>query len=192
MDRSSGEFLGDRKKALEDSFFAKENKKLLDRLRAEKEKKAAKEGLAQVSGISDAVVLDRLVEIGIGPDTWTALSLVPLVEVAWADGKLDAKERRAVLSAAEANGVSAGSPSYQLLESWLAQRPQARLLEAWGEYMVGVCGQLGEGEREALKSEILGRARSVAEAAGGILGLINRVSAEEEALLAELEKAFGG
>ena len=31
------EFLGDRKKALEDSFFAKENAKLVERLRAEKE-----------------------------------------------------------------------------------------------------------------------------------------------------------
>jgi hypothetical protein len=188
MDR---EFLGDRKKALEESFFDKENRKLLEKLRAEQRKKEAKAGLAQIAGIRDEAVLAKLVELGIEPDTWTALSLVPLVEVAWADGTLDDKERRAVLSAAEAHGVASGSASHQLLESWLRARPDARLLEAWGEYMVGVCAELEEGPRRALKADILGRARAVAEAAGGILGLINRVSAQEEAVLAELEKPFG-
>jgi hypothetical protein len=186
------EFLGDRKKALEDSFFARQNQQLVEKMRATQQKREARTGLAEVSGISDDAVLDKLVELGIGPDTWAALSLVPLVEVAWADGRLDDKERRAVLSAAEANGVVSGSASYQVLESWLRARPNARLLEAWGEYMVGVCQALEEGPRQALKAEILGRARRVAEAAGGILGLIRRVSSEEEAVLTELEKPFSG
>lgn len=187
MDR---EFLGDRKKALEDSFFAKENQKLLDRMRAEQHKKEAKAGLAEVAGISDADVLEKLVSLGIEPDTWAALSLVPLVEVAWADGSLDPKERRAVLSAAEANGVVAGSPGAALLETWLRARPGPELISAWGEYMVVLCAGLDEAERQKLRREILGRARSVAEAAGGILGLLNRISSQEEAVLAELEKPF--
>ena len=37
------DFLGDRKQALEESFFAKENAKLLDKLKAQKDKKAAKD-----------------------------------------------------------------------------------------------------------------------------------------------------
>jgi hypothetical protein len=189
MDR---EFLGDRKKALEDSFFAKENQKLLDKMRAEQHKKEAKAGLAEVAGISDESVLEKLASMGIEPDTWAALSLVPLVEVAWADGSLDPKERRAVLSAAEANGVEPGSASAALLESWLHQRPGPELISAWGEYMVVVCAGLEEGQRKTLRREIVGRARSVAEAAGGILGLLNRISSEEEAVLAELEKPFAG
>ncbi len=186
------EFLGDRKKALEDSFFAKQNQKLLEKLRAEQAKREARTGLAQVAGISDPAVLDKLVELGIRPDTWAALSLVPLVEVAWADGKLEPKEREAVLSAAEANGIASGSASFELLESWLRARPGGQLLQAWGEYMVGVCSSLDEGERAALRDQILGRARAVAEAAGGLLGLINRVSPQEETVLAELEKPFAG
>jgi hypothetical protein len=49
---------------------------------------------------------------------------------------------------------------------------------------------LGESERESLKNQILGRARSVAEATGGFLGLGSRISNEEEIILAELAKAF--
>jgi hypothetical protein len=95
-----------------------------------------------------------------------------------------------VLSGAEANGVAVGSAGYELLESWLQRRPGPELLRAWGEYMVGVSSALGEDDRRALKEQILGRARAVAESAGGILGLLNRVSAEEERVLAQLEKAF--
>ena len=184
------DFLGDRRKALEESFFARENAKLLDRLKAEKHTHAAKEALAQISGIRSDDVLEKLCELGVEADTWVAVSVAPLVEVAWADGKIDDSEREAVLSGAEANGIGSSSPGYHLLESWLAHRPDGRLLEVWGEYIVDLCAELSEAERTELKNEILGRARSVAETAGGFLGLGKRISPEEEVVLAELAKAF--
>lgn len=186
------DFLGDRKKALEGSFFAKENAKLVERMKAEKQKVAAREGLERVSGIQDAEVLDKLVEMEIGPDTWAALSLIPLVEVAWADGKMEDKERQAILSAAEAGGVATGTPSHDLLEGWLQRRPDKQLIGLWGEYIVGLCSQMNASQRESLQREVVGRARTIAESAGGILGLGNKVSPEEAAVLTELEKAFAG
>jgi len=184
------EFLGDRKKALEESFFARENAKLLDHLRAERKTHEIREALAKVSGIESDEILEKLCALGITADTWTAVSVAPLVEIAWADGKIDATERQAVLSAAEANGIASGSPGHQLLESWLAHRPDGRLIEVWGAFIVGLCAELGASEREALKQQVLGRARRVAEAAGGFLGLGKKVSTEEEIILAELAKAF--
>jgi hypothetical protein len=184
------EFLGDRKKALEESFFAKEHARLLERMKAEKKSKATRKGLADISGIDDAAVLAKLADLDIEVDTWAAISLIPLVEVAWADGKIDEEERRAVLSGAEANGIFRGSPSHELLESWLARRPDAHLLEVWGEYIVGLCANLGDGEKAAVKEKVVGRAREVAKAAGGFLGLGAKVSAEEEVVLTQLEKAF--
>ena len=186
------EFLGDRKKALEDSFFARENAKLLERLKAEKDTHETREALAGISGIESDAILEKLCALGVDADTWTAVSIAPLVEIAWADGKIDGAEREAVLSGAEANGVTSGSPGYRLLESWLAHRPDGRLLEVWGAFIVGLCAELGESEREALKEQILGRARSIAEATGGFLGVGSKISSEEEIILAELAKAFKG
>jgi len=156
------EFLGDRKKALEESFFARENARLLEQLKTEKDTRETREALAKISGIENDEVLEKLCALGINSDTWTAVSIAPLVEIAWADGKIDDRERQAVLSGAEANGVTSGSPGYQLLESWLAHRPDGRLLEVWGTFIVGLCAELSETERESLKQQILGRARRVA------------------------------
>ncbi len=47
-------------------------------------------------------------------------------------------------------------------------------------------------ERNALRDSVMGKARMVAEAAGGFLGLGNKVSAEEQAVLDELAGVFGG
>lgn len=185
----SDEFLGDRKKALEESFFAKENERLKERLRAQRHKTEAKQALSEASGIRDDAMLDHLVALDIGPDTWTALSLVPLVEVAWADHALQARERQAILEAAADVTVTPGKPSYALLESWLAERPDGRLLDVWGEYVVGLCARLDESGRHQLREEIMGRARRVAAAAGGVLGW-KSVNEAEQAVLDRLERAF--
>ena len=122
----AGEFLGDRKKALEESFFAKEHARLLERMKAEEKSKATRERIAEISGIDDEAVLAKLADLDIEVDTWAAISLVPLVEVAWADGKIDEKERSAVLSGAEANGIwGPWSPrhSHQSLSESLTRVP---------------------------------------------------------------------
>jgi hypothetical protein len=184
------DFLRERRKALENMFFAKKNQELLDRLRAEVTKLNARDELARASRIKDGTVVDRLVELEIGPETWTALTLIPLLEVAWADGVLDDKERKAILEAAADTGINPGKPSYELLERWIDGQPDGRLLAVWGEYVVGIAGRLDDAGKRALHDEIIGGARRVAEAAGGILGLGNKISKVEQAVLDRLEQAF--
>ena len=182
--------LTDRRKALEEQFFTKHNEELRQKLQKSQEKQANREALAHVAGDTHPEVLDKLVELGIGPETWAALEIIPLVEVAWANAQVEAKERSAILAAAEANGIETGSPSHDLLEGWLTHRPDARLLATWGEYIVGLCAGLDPSQKSALRDEILGRARTVAEAAGGFLGLGNKISPEEEVVLQQLAKPF--
>jgi hypothetical protein len=186
----SEEFLGDRRKALEEEFFAKHNRQLLQQLRQTTAAGTQKEALAAASGITDAAVLEQLAALGLTSETLAALSLVPLVEVAWADGSLDAKEQSALLTAAEQAGLSKNGASYRLLEEWLRERPSPKLLETWKAYVAILSNTLNDQAKQALKQDLLERARLVAEAAGGFLGLGKRISSAEQAVLTELEQAF--
>ncbi len=188
-DKTDAQVLGERKKALEEQFFARQEKELRERVRREAAAKARRESLAEASGIRDEAVLDHLTGLGLDGETVAALSLVPLVEVAWAEGTLHDKEREAVLRAARDSGVTRDSAAWVLLESWLAKRPDRELLEAWEGYVEALVADLGPEERRALRHELLDRARTVAESAGGFLG-VGKVSDAETAMLSRLETAF--
>ncbi|MBW2707019.1 MAG: hypothetical protein JRD84_12020, partial [Deltaproteobacteria bacterium] len=96
---------------LEREFFAKEDERLLEKLR----KKEKREALRELVPVEDDAFLERLIELGISPETVLALMLVPLTAVVWADGKLEDREREAIIKAAEENGISQGTAEYQLL-----------------------------------------------------------------------------
>lgn len=183
----SKEALKERKDALENEFFKRQNEKALEDLRAKKSAEEARSALSQASGVTDEAALDALTEVGITAETLAAMSLVPLVAVAWADGELDDSERAAILKAFHAKASDANG---DLLEVWLTKRPDASLLEAWKLYMDSLLTELNADARKALQSQLMGGAREVAEAAGGFLGLGNKVSASEAAVLAELEACF--
>ena len=177
-------------KALEESFFAKENEKLLARLREESARKQKRKVLAEALNLDDEKVLSHLVELDLSPEAIVAFSLVPLVEVAWADGQIQPKERDAILRAAEERGVTPESVNHELLENWLNARPDRRLLEAWRQYTRGLLDELDSDERSMMRARVLGNARRIAEAAGGFLGL-GSISEAEKAMLEKLESTFG-
>ena len=80
--------LNDRGKALEGAFFQQKDQELLIRLRQELETEEVKVALSQSSGIVDESLLNQLVELEIEPASFASFALLPLVEVAWADGKI--------------------------------------------------------------------------------------------------------
>jgi CRP-like cAMP-binding protein len=138
----------------------------------------------------DPSLSERLAGLGVRTETLAALTLIPLVRVAWADDQLDAEERDAVLQGAERVGIARDSQDYALLRAWLEERPDPRIFEVWSDFVVAVCARLSiEGQLE-LREDLLGRAREVAAAAGGFLG-VRSISRSEEAVLRELESVFG-
>lgn len=178
-----------RAKTLEDAFFLQQDKILMEQFHRLEAMKQSKETLSKVSGITNPDILERLVELDIHPDLMASLALVPLVEVAWADGAVDAAEKEAILKA-EGQFFTKDSPDMAVLKQWMEHKPDRQLLEAWKEYIKGLCEQLTPHQKAALKAEVIGHARQVAEAAGGFLGLGSKISKAEQNLLKELEAAF--
>jgi hypothetical protein len=181
--------LEERARALENQFYEKENKEKLAALKAKLHAQETREELRKASGMTDDKVLDKLVALGLRANTIAALSLVPLIEVAWADGQIQDNERNAILQGAHGKGLEQGSDGYQLLQSWLERRPDPALLDAWEAYIKALTGQLNAEQNKLLKNQIVGFAKMVAAAAGGFLG-IGKVSQGEEKVLARIEAAF--
>ena len=80
--------LEERRRALEESFFKDQNAKLLTAMQkkaALAEKRAA---LSESSGLTNRDLLELLLELEIDSETLAALTLIPLLEVAWADGSI--------------------------------------------------------------------------------------------------------
>jgi len=176
-------------KALEESFFERENQKLLAKLREQGARERKRATLREALKIDDEDVLDHLVALDVSPETIVAFSLVPLVEVAWADGEIQPDEREAILRAADERGVSGSAISRQLLDSWLRRRPPAALLEVWRHYSKALLQELDANDCRMMRERVIGSARAVAEAAGGFLGL-GSISAAEKAALQDLELTF--
>lgn len=182
----SEHILAARQKALEDAFFNKKDLELLAKIREKIRAERENELLMQLSGVVDEQVVNHLREAGVRADTWAAMALVPLVLVAWADGDMAEKEKEAILKAAEEEGVgAAGTPARELLEHWLAAAPEDDLGAAWKEYLSALLPTLDPEARKSLHDQLLQRAKQVASAAGGLLG-IGKISASEHRVLEEL------
>ncbi len=177
-------------KTLEDHFFLQRDKKLIEELRQIEKMKETKKVLAKVSGITNDDVLQKLVDLNIRPEIVATLALVPLIEIAWVDGKIDEEEKEAVLEAASQSFVSKDSPDFDLLRQWMEHKPDPKLLEAWKHYIKGLCVELTDHQKNALKKDLIGHARKIAEATGGILGLGSKISKSENQMLTKLESAF--
>ncbi|MBA4179918.1 MAG: hypothetical protein C0506_04950 [Anaerolinea sp.] len=185
--------LEERKNTLEEEFFRKQNAEAIARLRTTQDRAQAREAMAATSGISDGAVLDRLIDQGLNPASLAAVALVPLVAVAWADRKIEEKERRAVLEVAASSGLTSDMPGYELLDSWLRQAPPPSLLATWADYARALAASMEAGDRRDFRNTLLARAKTVATAAGGgFAGRGSKVSGAEEAVLRSVEEALAG
>jgi len=183
-------YLSDQSRLLVDALFHARDQQLLEAFRQRQEQKDRKALFAAVLGMDDEALLDHLVELNVQPEALAAIAIVPLAAVAWADHAVQPEERQAILQAAQSSGVPPQDGRYPVLEYWLTERPGPELLEAWKHYVRALCRQLTPQQIGELKHDLLDGARGVAQAAGGLLGLGNKVSANERAALRELEQAF--
>jgi hypothetical protein len=149
---------------------------------AHDERERQRRALSAVLGIRDPGAADRLLDAGLSARAADAFELLPLVEMAWVDGRVEAPERSAVLEAALEAGLSLGSPAHQQLEQWLREEPPKALDEAWRNW-------ISRDRANDLDERVLAHARHVAEAGGGFLGLA-RVSRDEWALLERIRRSL--
>ena len=185
----SNDALHKRERALEEEFFARKNQQLADKLKATFEREEAGRSIREATGVTDPQLLERLVALEMRGETMAAFWLYPLIEVAWADGKLERRERDAILEAAVASGLERGSAGYEALEAGMSDGPTEAKRSVWRAYAQDLVARLDPDERRAVRDDILRRAEVVARASGGVLGM-RAISAKEQRVLDAIAEAF--
>jgi tellurite resistance protein len=188
------EFLGDRRRKEEEEYFRRQEEQLIEKFRQRRAAEETRRGMAESTGVLDQQALRDLETLGYAPDTVMLLFLMPLVEVAWADGGISDRERALIIEAARTRGIEAGSAADQQLASWLEVAPSAEFYQKTLRVIGAILQGRSPQEREADRRDLLSYTLAVASASGGILGL-GKVSNDEKQVLArltrELERLHG-
>jgi hypothetical protein len=174
--------LANRRKGLEEEYFRRKEKELLEKLRRRAETEQSRKAMADASSIADDDILTTLQELGYTRDTVRLLHLVPLVQVGWMSGSVTAHEREMILQAAGLHGIAPDTEAYRQLNDWFDHRPTDQFFEQTLAIIRQVLGTLPPEEHARRLRSLSTFCLSVAEASGGILG-IGKVSAAEQEIL---------
>lgn len=174
----------------EDKYFERKQANWREDVRREKRLEAIRS--QERDGIADALqtsrdVAEEALELGFDQDTARVLPLVPLVEMAWADGEVSSAESRTVRELAKRFGLEPESEAFDFLRMMLDEQPS----EVFFERVNRVVRKLVQNSPDNWDSESLVElVEQVAEASGGFFGLTNPINADERKLLQEFAEHF--
>ncbi len=191
----SRDIFKDRERGFEEEFFLKQNTKLIEKIRERARLEEIAHALADKLQVDNPELLLRIIDLGVTRDTGSAFLAAPLVQVAWAGGKVTDQERETLLRLAAARGIEQGSVAHAKLLEWLDVRPSDQFFETAVEALRVGLSVLPASEREERVNGILENCKKVAEASGGLarkLGLGSGVSHEEESLLETIAAKLRG
>jgi hypothetical protein len=152
--------------------------------------KMDRKSLTKETGITNEVLLDRLVTLSVSGEGMVAFKLYPLVEIAWASGKVNEREARAVLTGAEKQGIQPGSAAHQMLERRLRKGPSREVRKVWFMYAEELRETLRPQELDQFRRDLLALAKAVCVASGGVLRIAFSVSWDRKLILDAVEKAL--
>jgi hypothetical protein len=176
--------VGDRARGFEEDYFRKRDRELIEKMRQASAAESARREMGEQTGLGDADLRD-LQALGFTADTVVLLPLVPLVQVAWAEGGVSEAERRLIVQLARARGIAEGSPADRTLADWLSNRPAPQVFDNAGRLIRAMLDGTSAPAQGLSANDLIGHCERIAAASGGILGL-NRVSSEERALLTSI------
>jgi uncharacterized tellurite resistance protein B-like protein len=183
------DILHDRERAEEAVYFAQQDAKLIEKLRARAKLSEVANALAEKLQVDNPALLERIAKLGVTLDTGAAFILAPLVEIAWADGNVSNAERNSIVRLAAERGVAPGSADLNQLLAWLANRPPDALFQAALEAIKVGLSVLTREEAQQRVTKMIEACEEVARSAGGLARLLHLhsgVSSQEQSVINEI------
>ena len=138
-------------------------------------------------------VIEKGARLGYPPENLPLLFLVPFVQVAWAEGFVQAVEQKAILSFAHNVGVKPGHPAFEQLLVWFDERPSEEFFASAMEDLRELIDALPSKQAERLRSMLLFGCLEVAHASGeiGLLRGRSNIRREEREVLRNIGGQIG-
>lgn len=130
--------------------------------------------------MTDVELGEALKALGMDAASWRALPLLPLVQVAWADGRMQDPERELILRLADERW-RIEDEGRRLLRNWLHHPPTAAYAKKGQGVLLALCDRGGPVDHDML-ADVVELAKEVAKAAGGFFGFGAVGSVEAEAI----------
>jgi hypothetical protein len=182
----------ERGRSLEEEYFRRKDKELIEKMRKAAAAEEARVEMGKRTGLADPELLAELETLGFTPETVILLPLVPILQVAWAEGGVSDAERYLIVKLARARGISEGSAADARLTEWLARRPADRVFVDAARLIRAMLDTPGHPGISVTADDLVKQAESIASASGGMLGIIGRISAEERQILNTLAGQLKG
>lgn len=144
------------------------------------------EQIAASMKTDDLDLAARVKTLGFDADSARVFDLLPLVHVAWADGKIQSGERATILDVLELRDLGPSTHAHQMITALLEERPA----EVWFEVSAELLRELWSDQAWST-SALVDLCVMVAESSGGIPGVVDAVSPEERATLERISRTLG-
>lgn len=180
----------EREHALENEYFHKKEQALIAKMREKVAREEERHQMAETIGVADQEVLEALQELGYTTATVRLLYLVPLVQIAWAEGGVSEEEHTQILEFAAARGITPDTAAYDQLLEWLKQEPPQEFYDNTLRAVHYVIEALPEQQRTESRQSLVEYCTQIAEISGGILGF-GKISDEERLLIARIATEIG-
>lgn len=173
----------------EEEYFRRRDRELIERMRQEAAAAGARRELETATGIHDAATLAELEALGFTPQTLPLLPLMPVLQVAWAEGGVSPAERQMIVDLARARDIAADSEADRQLQAWLDSRPSAETFQK-ARRLIGAMLETPAGaEMHVSADDLLKYCEQIAHASGGLFGF-GSVSAQEQNALRQIAAAL--
>jgi hypothetical protein len=169
-----------RKRAHEEEYFLKKDLELIDKIKQKAKAEQQLRALGEGIGVTDPEISRELADLGFTVQTVRLLPLMPVLEMAWAEGGVTAGERKMVVEVARARGIEEGSTADRQLTEWLDRRPDEEVFRRAGR-LISALFESG-GRFNLTRDDLLEYCAAIADASGGLFGF-GRVSSDERATL---------
>lgn len=141
--------------------------------------------VANALELNDETLIARLRALGFDGDTARVFEFLPLLHVAWADGRIQRGERHQILDLLTLRGIKPDDEAWIFVSALLEQRPSEEYMKLTLSLLRDVLTHSGRNP-----SSIVEMCANIASSAGGFLGIGDPVSEEERIAIDAIARAL--